>query len=221
MVDPPNFTHPFAAPKDHERLKEMMRNPVSKRPKVDMEKPKKHLIAEVTMPVFVPEEGWHIVSGTRNKHKTDTWKRSKAKGYRTKQFILQMDGSHNGGNSPAISENEIAHRNGTAKILFSIFSDTNDVDSIMMTCIAIQDYACRELLTTIQDEEKFKGVVETIETKATIVRRNRHAAVEEIEYCRYAHDYGHGYKPLVSGHLELKGKIKRMSRSGIKPRRNS
>ena len=82
-----------------------------------------------------------------------------------------------------------------------------------MTRIAIQDYDCKELSTTTQDEKKFKALVETIETKVTIVRRNRHMAVDEIEYYRYAHCYGHGYKPLVFSHTELKGKINRMWRN--------
>jgi hypothetical protein len=201
MVDPPNFTHPFADPEEQERLREMMRNPVSKRPKVDMEKLKEQLIAELTMPAFEPED---VASGTRS---------GQNKGYRPKQFILQMDGSHNGGNPPSISENEIEHRNGTARILFSMFSDTHDVASIMMTRIAVQDYDCRELLITVQDEEKFKALVGTIETKVKIVRRNRHRAVDDIERWRYAHDDGHGYKPLVFSHAELKGEINRMWRS--------
>jgi hypothetical protein len=57
-----------------------------------------------------------------------------------------MDGSHHGDNPPAIVENKIAHRNGTARILFSIFSNTHDLYSITMTCIVIQDYNCKELL---------------------------------------------------------------------------
>ena len=72
MVDPPNCVNPFAGPKEQERLAEMMRNPVSSRPKVDMEKLKEQLIAEVTMPVFAPEDGWHIASGTRSRQKNDT-----------------------------------------------------------------------------------------------------------------------------------------------------
>ena len=54
-----------------------------------------------------------------------------------------MDRSHNGGKSPATADNNIVHRNGTARILFSIFSGTHDVYSITMTCIAIQDYDCK------------------------------------------------------------------------------
>ena len=103
------------------------------------------------MPVFDSEEGWHVAPGKRSGHKTDTWKQSKAKGYRPEQFILQIDGSHNAGNPPGISENEITHRNGTVRILFSLFSDTRaGVDSIMLTCIAIHDYNYIELLITIQ-----------------------------------------------------------------------
>ena len=92
-----------------------------------------------------------------------------------------MDGSHNGGNPPAIAKNKIAHSNGTTRILFSIFSNTYDVDSIMMTRIAIQDYDCKELLTTIQDKEKCKALVKTIEMKVTMMRRNRYTTVNEVE----------------------------------------
>ena len=69
------------------------------------------------------------------------------------------------------------------------------------------------LLITIQDKEKIKALVETIETKVTIVRRTRHWAVVENEFCRYHHDDGHGYKPLVFIHTELKGEINRMWRN--------
>ena len=126
------------------------------------------------MPVFAPKEGWHVASGTRGGQKTHTWKSSKAKGYRPKQFLFQMDSSHNGGNPPAITENKIAHPNGSVRILFSVFTNNHDVDSIMVTHIAIQDYNCKELLTTIQDEDNFKALIETIGPKVTIVRRNRH-----------------------------------------------
>ena len=74
MVDPPNFVDPFADRREQERLKEMMRNLVSKRSKIDMEKLKEQLIAKVTMPVFAPKEGWHVASGTRSGQKTNTWK---------------------------------------------------------------------------------------------------------------------------------------------------
>ena len=66
MLDLPNFAHPFADPEEQERLAEMMRNPVSSRPKVDMEKLKEQLIAEVIIPVFAPKEGLHVASGTRS-----------------------------------------------------------------------------------------------------------------------------------------------------------
>ena len=46
MVDPPNYVDSFVDPKEQERLKEMMRNPVSKQPKVDMEKLKEQLLAK-------------------------------------------------------------------------------------------------------------------------------------------------------------------------------
>ena len=80
MVDPPNFVNPFADPREQKRLAEMTRNPVSSRPKVDMENLKEQLITKVTMPVFAPEEGWHVTAGTRSRQTTDTWKPSKAKG---------------------------------------------------------------------------------------------------------------------------------------------
>ena len=127
-----------------------------------------------------------------------------------KQFLLQMDDSHNGGNPPEITKKNIAHRNGTTRILFSIFSNTHDLYSITMTCIAIQDYNCKELFTAIQDKEKFKALVETVERKVTTVRCNRHIAVDEIDHCTYAPDGDHGYKPLVSRHSESKGEIKRI-----------
>jgi hypothetical protein len=69
MVDPPNFAHPFIDPKEQERLKKMTRNPVSKQPKVDMEKLKEQLLAKLTMPVFAPKEGWHAASGMRSRQK--------------------------------------------------------------------------------------------------------------------------------------------------------
>ena len=121
-----------------------------------------------------------------------------------------MDGSHNVGNPPAIIKIKIAHLSGTARMLFSTFSNTHDVYSIMMTRIAIQDYNCKELFTAIQDKEKFKALVETVERKVTTVRCNRHIAVDEIDHCTYAPDGDHGYKPLVSRHSESKGEIKRI-----------
>ena len=124
-----------------------------------------------------------------------------------------MNDSHNGGNPPAITKNKSAHRNGTERILFSIFSYTREEDSIIMTHIAIQDYDCKELLTTIQDKEKFKPLVKTIESKVTIVRRNRHWVLVEDEFYRYTHADSHGYKPLVFSHTDLKGKINRMWRN--------
>ena len=57
MVGALNFVNPFADPEEQERLAEMMRNPVSNRLKVDMEKLKEQLITGVTMPVFAPKEG--------------------------------------------------------------------------------------------------------------------------------------------------------------------
>ena len=72
MVYPPNFVDPFADPKEQERLEGMMRNPVSKQQKVNMEKLKEQLIPVVPMPVFALKEGWHVESGTRSGQKTDT-----------------------------------------------------------------------------------------------------------------------------------------------------
>ena len=114
-----------------------------------------------------------------------------------------MDGSHNGGNPPAITKNKSAHRNVTARILFSIFTDIHDEVSIIMTRIAIRDYNRKELLTTIQDEDKIKVLVEPIETKVTIVRRNSHWAVVGSDFCRYHHDGCHGFKPLVFSDTDL------------------
>ena len=56
-------------------------------------------------------------------------------------------------------------------------------------------------------------MVETIETKVIIVRRNRHWAVVEDEFCRYQHAGSHGYKPLVFSHTELKSEINTMWRN--------
>ena len=56
-------------PEEQERLVEMFKTPVSGRLKVDMEKLKDQLIAEVTIPVFAPEERWHVASGTRSRQK--------------------------------------------------------------------------------------------------------------------------------------------------------
>ena len=124
-----------------------------------------------------------------------------------------MDDSHNGGNPPANADNKIAHRNGTARILFSVFNGTHDVDSIMVTHIAIQDSDCKGILTTIQNKQKFKALVKNIETKVKIVRRNRHWAVVEDGYHKYTHADCCGYTPLVFSHTELKSKINMMWRN--------
>ena len=120
--------------------------------------------------------------------------------------MVQMDDSHNGVKPPAITAS-------IARILFSTLSSTHEEDSIIMTCIAIQDYDCKELLTAILDKEKFKALVEIVEVKVKMVRRNCHWCVTEGEFERYHFDRRYGYKPLLFSHTELKGEINRMWRN--------
>ena len=69
-----------------------------------------------------------------------------------------MDDSHNGVKPPTITTS-------IARILFTTLSSTHDEDSIIMTCIAIQDYDYKELLTAIQDKEELKALAKIVEAK--------------------------------------------------------